>query len=360
MSGYFPTRRVVIGAVTMRREVLLPDGVSGQVNVKEGARVDMTDQIARGQSPTRLVIIEALDALGLRNAAQLGPMLKVAEGDTVRKGQFLAGRNENARRKVVSPINGTINSISEGRIIMRERPQVIDLQAGMRGRVVSIRQGRGAVLETIGGVVQGVWGNGRRGIGPLRMEPSDGLEFADSSELDLAYRGAVMVTRGPLHATGLFIAEEQGFAAIIAPSIDYRLLENAQASEIAILLTEGFGEVRMSNLAFNMLSELVGGQATVDAVLPGRLEARRPEVVVQIRLQSRERPPRLRPSMQLRAGAPVRITREPYAGLIGKVVELPSAPVLLPNGLRLPCARVELIGGRSDYVPLMNLELYGL
>jgi hypothetical protein len=55
----------------------------------------------------------------------------------------------------------------------------------------------------------------------------------------------------------------------------------------------------------------------------------------------------------------VRITRAPWDGTIGTVRELPARPHKLDNGLRLPCARLELPGGRTAVVPLANLEMMG-
>jgi len=55
----------------------------------------------------------------------------------------------------------------------------------------------------------------------------------------------------------------------------------------------------------------------------------------------------------------VRMIREPYMGQTGIILDLPKAPVLLDNGLRVPCAQVELVAGDKLFVPLANLEVLG-
>jgi hypothetical protein len=55
----------------------------------------------------------------------------------------------------------------------------------------------------------------------------------------------------------------------------------------------------------------------------------------------------------------VRITRAPYAGRTGEVVEIPSNRILLANGLRVMGAYVEIGVDEIVAVPLANIELAG-
>ena len=54
------------------------------------------------------------------------------------------------------------------------------------------------------------------------------------------------------------------------------------------------------------------------------------------------------------------MTRDPYQGVLGTVVELPYNPLLLDNGLCVKCAVVELMAGEYVHIPLANLELGGI
>ena len=101
-----------------------------------------------------------------------------------------------------------------------------------------------------------------------------------------------MVTRRPLKRVSFQVIEDQGFSARDraehGTGFDRRRRWNRTA---AILLTEGFGSQRMSNIVAQFLETMEGRQATVDAVLPAPLETRRPEVIINVPLEPGERPP---------------------------------------------------------------------
>ena len=54
---------------------------------------------------------------------------------------------------------------------------------------------------------------------------------------------------------------------------------------------------------------------------------------------------------------PVRIIRDPYFGLIGKVASLPAEPRVLDSGSKARVLQVELAGGELVTVPRANVEL---
>lgn len=356
----FPKQRYVTDLATMRRECLLPGDVSGDVLVKENERVDSNTIVARGNLPARHHILDADEILGLRNPEDLMLLMLVSKGDNVKEGQVLAGRNPKRGKRVFSPIHGIVASVEDGQIIVRERQERLELEAGMSGLVVETRAGRGAIIETTGAVLQGVWGNSGRGIGTLYMEPSRGIVTIDANAIDMQWRGAVVVSQRPITPLVLRIIEAQNISGVIAPSMDANLMEAAKQTRRAILLTEGFGDMRMSNTALNFLEGFVEYQATVDAVTPSSLVARRPEVLINVANRGQQPPSRLGKLRQLKRGMTVRIAAAPHAGLTGKVVEILDKPTLLENGLQVNCAKIEFPGGSTDLVPLANIEMFTL
>jgi hypothetical protein len=355
----YPTQRHALDVTLIQRDYLLPEGAIGSVEVEVGQRVDLRDIVARGTVPSRHVILEASEFFRLKRPEMLNPLLQVEVGSTVEKGHVLAGKDLKRGKRLLSPVTGIVSLIEDGRIILQETPEIIDLAAGVQGGVVDVIAGRGVTVETIGALVQGVWGNNRRAIGALRMEPVDGLETIFGDQLDMQYRGAIVVTRRALKQVSLDVIGEQGLAGVIAPSMDANLRDAALKMEQAILLTEGFGELRMSNTIASLLESLNGRQATVDATTPDRQDSRRPEVIISVAVRADARPGAPDAAQVLRKGTTVRLTREPRAGLTGKVVDLPKTPTLLDNGLRVPCAKVELFTGELISVPVANLELFG-
>ncbi|MBC6935330.1 MAG: hypothetical protein DWB42_05785 [Chloroflexi bacterium] len=353
---FYPDQRHMLDLTTIRRERLLPAEALGGVEVAEGVGVNLRDIVARGSVPSRYVMVPAAEFFRLKSPADLEDLLNVQPGSAVEKGAALATHKN---RRLLSPVEGVVAYIGEGLIVIQQSPREVVVEAGLEGQVISLIAGRGVVIEAAGALLQGVWGNNRRAVGVLRLEPEDGIETIEGDELNTLYRGAVVVTRRPLRETGLLIMEDQGFVGIIAPSMEADLIEPALNAGGAIMLTEGFGSTRMSATIAAMLTGFVGRQATLDAFLPNRWEARRPEVIINPASRSGGRPPRPNPDLALQIGTQVRLTRAPNAGQVGKVVNLPKTPYLLDNGLRVRCAQVELLTGERVMTPLVNLEVFG-
>lgn len=355
---YYPDQRHLLELTSIRRERLLPEDAIGRVEAREGTTVNLRDTVARGVVPSRYLIIEAANELQLKTPDELLDVMVMEVGDTVDIKTPLAGKS-GARRRVLSPVKGIVAYVGEGRIIIQETPEEVQLEAGLDGQVMAVQPGRGLTIETVGGLVQGVWGNNRRVIGGLRMEPDDGIESIYGDELDLQYRGAIVVTKRPLRETGLIVMDAQSLGGIIAPSMDADLIPQALEAGGAILLTEGFGPLKMSAAVANLLNSFTGRQAALDAMLPNRWSSNRPEIIINPSGRVQQRPPRPNVNLTLNPGTTVRLTRPPNAGQVGRIVNLPKTPYLLENGLRVPCAQVELITGGVVMVPLANLEVFG-
>lgn len=354
---YYPDQRYLSKLMTIHREVMLPENAIGNVQITEGKRVDVRDKLARGLIPQRHVIIDAAAQLGLRNRASLAGMMLVKSNQRIEAGAAIAGKQANRGKRVFAPFDGIVVGVDDGRIIYQEMPEILTLEAGLRGRVVRVYPGRGFAVEAVGSIVQGIWGNGKRLIATLRMEPPEGLEHLLSDSLDFIYKGAVVVTTRELRAIGIETAIDQNVAGLIAPSMDASLMPLALETDLLILITEGFGSLRMGSEVLNLMKEFEGSQVTIDAYLPKGWEPRRPEIMMN--QSTDETPSQLNFMLALRIGMQIRISREPYLGQTGKIIELPESPILLDNGLRVPGAKVELITGDAVNVPLANIELIG-
>lgn len=356
---YYPDQRHLLEMTTIRRERMLPEDAIGRVEAREGTTVNLRDIVARGVVPSRYVIVEAADFFNLKDPSDLGDLLVVEVGDSIDIKTPLAGKAGGRGKRLLSPVKGIVAHVTEGRIILQVTPETVELEAGLDGQVVHVEPMRGIIIESFGALVQGVWGNGRRVIGALRVEPDDGLESIYGEELDMQFRGAIVITKRPLKETGLLIIEDQGLVGVIAPSMEADLIDKVLAVGGAVMLTEGFGPVKMSATVFNLLNTFNGRQAALDAFLPDRWTARRPEVIINPTGRMTNRPPRPNINLTLATGSSVRLTRPPNAGQVGKIINLPKTPYLLENGLRVPCAGVELVTGEKVTVPLANLEVFG-
>lgn len=358
-ATYFPEQRHVLALTTIRRERLLPEGVIGDVEARQGERLDLRDVVARGALPARYLILDAMQYFRLKRPQDVDGLLLVEVGAPVEAGQVIAGRAGERGRKLAAPVGGVIAHVGDGRIIVQETPEPVEAQAGLSGQVIAVRERRGVVIETTGAVLQGVWGNNRLSVGPLRLLPEAGLAALAGDQLDLDYRGVVAVQREPLEADSFAAAAGIGISGLVAPSMSPALIDMATGLRLAVLLTEGFGARPMSSFEFSFLEALNGRQATIDAVTPSRDAARLPELIVNLPPGAGQRPPAPAEDVTLRVGLNVRPTRGEYAGLVGQIVHLPKTPYLLENGLRVFCAQVQFASGTSAFIPLANLEVYG-
>ncbi|MBZ0292674.1 MAG: hypothetical protein K8L99_08960 [Anaerolineae bacterium] len=356
---HYADQRHTIAWTTVRRQRMLPDNAIGVVEAQNRQHVNLRDVVARGTVPSRYVFVDAMTVLKLRRAADLDDLMLVQIGDDVEEGQVLAGRSATRGRRVISPVTGILVYADEGRIIIQETPELMDLEAGLVGQVVDVAPGRGVIIEAYGALIQGVWGNGRRLIGPLRVEPEDGLEGIFDDSIDRQYSGSIVVTRRALKEASFVAIEGQHIGGVIAPSMDASLYQRALQTDVAIVLTQGFGDIRMNMQLYSLLEGFVGRQTTLDAFLPSRWESRRPEIFINLPVRAGERPPEPNTAQVLRPGLSVRLTRAPYVGSVGEIVDLPNAPQLMDNGLRVHCARVALVTGETALVPLANLEVFG-
>ena len=80
-----------------------------------------------------------------------------------------------------------------GKVLMEVGDARVELRAGLSGMVTRIIPERGAVIRTVGALVQGVWGNGRveGGVMTSLIEKSDDVLSPD--RLDVSLRGSVIL-----------------------------------------------------------------------------------------------------------------------------------------------------------------------
>jgi hypothetical protein len=353
---YYPEQRLMLPLTLIRRERVLPEGVGeARLETSTGARVSLRDVVVRGALPAPYTALEAASLLKLRQPTDLPKLLLAAVGDHVEEGQLLARRR---RRKLVAPVSGVITLVEDGRVLIKTDSTPVEVTAGVNGQVLDVDPARGILIETYGALLQGVWGNGKRAMGALRFEPADGLDDAGDA-LGMQYRGTIVVSKRRLKPAALTLMQTQGVAGLIAPSMEADMREAALRAPGPVLLIEGFGTARLNPAAQQFLSDFEGRQATVDAVRPTLTAKTRPEVIITVPLPAVDRPAPPVIQLSLQTGLQVRVMRSDGSSIAGQITGLPEGPMLLDNGLRVPCAQVELITGERMPVPLANIEVFG-
>lgn len=338
--------------VVIRRQRSLP--TRGTITARVNQKVSPSDVVGRTTLAPAHYLFDIAHGLGLP-PSQADKFLRREPGEKVSGGDILAGPVGWMRRVVRAPEEGRVILQGDGRLLYEGLGESFDLRAGLPGIVIGIEPELSVSVETVGALVEGVWGNGHQEYGLLRMATPNNAGALSAADLNMDMRGAIAVA-GCLDDPGVF----RGLAAlpargVIAGSMPADLIPAALECNVPVLLTEGFGRIPMNSAVFELLSTNVGREASLVAQPADPWKGTRPEVIIPLpAVGSADVPSE---SVQLVAGRRVRIYREPYAGQVGQVVSVPDGLILLPNGVRALCAEVALGDGNLVRVPVINLDI---
>ena len=163
-------------------------------------------------------------------------------------------------------------------------------------------------------------------------------------------------------------ARSVGAAAIIGGGMDDQDLKDflgydlgvaitgSEKKGITVIVTEGFGEISMALRTFELLKKHEGHVASVNGATQIRAGVMRPEIIIPLEECAIEDEPD-HAGGYLEIGKTLRIIRDPYFGMIGKVSALPPNPHVLGSGSKARVLEVELNSGESVIVPRANVEL---
>ena len=359
---YHPEITVVQGLVRIVRERRLPrQAIPRTAHLLVGSKVEAVNLVLEGDVLRDYRILDVAAHFKLRHPdpEQVAEMIQVREGQRTQVGQELARRGRGRRAKgLPSPVDGLVVRVEGSRIFLQASERAVEVQAKLAGEIEAVESHKVKITGN-GAVLQCAWGNGSFSYAAFKFVPEDG--FASLGRLDPRisnYREMVIISPHPLTKGDLLVAQQQGAVGVVAPSMPSDLREFAMRLTFPVLLTEGFGQRRPTALIYKLLGDNMGRQAAFDAPIPDHWSWDRPEITIP--LPSRGvLPPTPALDRELEVGALVRITRAPWDGLTGEVVELPAAPQVVNSGLRVPSAKVRLTGTRIGLVPLANVELLG-
>ncbi len=284
---------------------------------------------------------------------QVGERVSVSTPIAERRGALGLGR-----KVCVSPIDGILKfgPSTRGEVLVGPDPRRVELVSHLHGRIVSISETEGAVVEVVGGCVQGVAGVGVDIHGPLRVltETRDGE--IDPSAVVATCAGAV-IAGGKIGREALQRAGSHGVVGVVVGSMCCDAYwEAASMSHCpSVVITDGFGPIGMSELAFDALRSLQGETA---AVFPGTADAAQslPEVIVSVPWERGVAPAQ---APILEPGSLVRLLDASNLGTVAIVLAIPSEPQRLESGLVAPVVEVELPGGAQVTVAAVNIEVVG-
>lgn len=348
--------------------------VDGEVSVAAGDRVEMDQIVASAKVPGAFHPIFAAAKLGIP-PSELAAALTATPGRWVEKGCVIAEKQALfglIHSKVEAPADGTIESVSDitGQIMFRETPRAFELCAYLPGRVADTDGCTFVEVEAEVCLVQGIFGVGGEVQGRL-LNATDRTDGAlDATHIRPDDEARILLTPGPVTGAALAALAAAGARGIVAASArggelmawTGDTLNPASTGRenlgLTVVLTEGFGHMRMMQRTFDVLSGLHGQPVSMSGTTQIRAGVIRPEVVGMPNDGASN--PENEGSHSLAPGYKVRVVRGTAFGQLGVIRAAPTALETIATGAKALVYDLTLDSGEDIRVPRQNVEPTGM
>jgi len=346
--------------------------IKGEVMVNVGDTVNADKIVAATYMPGDVYPLNMANLLAVPPKDVAGLMLhqegeKVEEGEPIAETAGLFGK---FKKKYNSPYTGTIETVSEvtGQVILRGPDIPVEVKAYVSGTVTEINPEIGCSVEADVAFIQGIFGIGGETCGAIKFAVKDCDETVTASHINDDMKGCVVVGGARLTDEAIEAARKAGVAALIGGGMDDQDLKEflgydlgvaitgSEKKGITVIVTEGFGDIAMASRTFDLLKKFEGHEASVNGATQIRAGVMRPEIIIPLEAGDCEEEAE-HVGGYLEIGLPLRIIRDPYFGMIGKVKALPPDPHVLGSGSKARVLEVELNSKESVIVPRANVEL---
>jgi hypothetical protein len=369
--AYTPGLRVT-GRTLVRKKRMLP--IQGQVVVEAGQQIESSTVIARTDLPGKVHILNVVNLLSIAPGEIRHFMLK-KEGETFKKDEVIAETRpflKFLKTTVNAPIDGTIETISEvtGQVLLREPPKPLLLLGYIDGKVVEILPKEGAIVETIGAYMQGIFGVGGETDGEIVIAVKSPDEILGPDKILPQHKGKIVVGGSLAVADTFKRVKEVGAKGIVVGGFHDKDLKALLGKDLGVaitgteqlgftlVVTEGFGKITMAKKTFDLLSSKAGKKASMSGATQIRAGVIRPEVIIaETELQDQKDTKENWERGALKIGDPVRIIREPHFGTLGNVSGLPNELQAVETESKVRVLEVEFPGGKKAVIPRANVEI---
>ena len=368
--AYTPGLKVTERAV-VRKTRRLP--LLGEVLVEKGKPVSPDVVVARTNIPGNPQTVNVANILGVE-PEDIVDFMKKREGDPIKKGEVLAEYRSFfglIKHDVFSPVDGTVEMISTvtGQVTLREPPIPVQVDAYLDGIVEEVLPREGVIIRTEGAFIQGIFGVGGERQGVIRVAVDGPNDVLDETKLRSDDKGKIVVGGCLVTFGAIKKAEQVGAVGLVAGGIIDTDLINYLGHDIGVaitghedipltvIITEGFGKMRMAHRTFELFQNLNGLKASINGATQIRAGVMRPEIIVP-GYQPKGKAVEQDLSEGLVPGTPLRIIREPYFGALAEVVDLPPELQVIETEAHVRILRARLLeSGQIVTIPRANVEI---
>ena len=337
---------------SIKRERVLP--VAGNVLVRRMQKVSPNDVIVVAPTTSQHVLIDIAQGLGV-SPERADELLQRQAGDVLEKGDVIAGPIGLLQRVIRASYAGSIRIAGEGKILYQINTPEHELLAGMEGTVTNIIPERGAILETKGALIQGVWGNGKVTYGVVQPASNEMLKELIPEQLNISFRGVVISAGFCRSPEALKAAANVPIKGLILGSMSSSLIPLANKMDYPVLIIDGFQQKPMNKAAESILQANKDKNVALNAQAYDPLLGKYPEVIITQSTTAEPDPP-LEAEL-LRPGKKVIIINGPDAPQIGKIDTIIPGKSQLPSGIETQMAAVSYGADKQAVLPLTSLEL---
>ena len=367
--SYTPGLKVLKKTI-FKKERILP--LKGNVLVKSGDQLSPDTIVASTNLPGNVQMLKVSNILNI-DPKDVVEALQVKEGQEVKKGDIIAetsGIFGMFKSSVESPVDGTIESISQstGRVVVREAPIPVEVDAYVSGVVDEVVENEGIVLKSNAAFIQGIFGIAGEKRGDLLLVSSGPGEELAADQITAEMKGKILIGGSFLSLEAYKKALSVQVAGIVVGGFNYYDLKavlgynlgvaitGTEKLNTALIVTEGYGSIPMSESTFSLLKENDGKAASINGATQIRAGVIRPEIVIPIDSVNKEDDSKSKVPEGIQEGSIVRVIRSPNFGKIGKVISLPAELNKMESETMVRVAEI-YIDGKNILIPRANLEM---
>ena len=372
-KSYTPGLKILKNTV-IRKERKLP--LKGDINCSKGDTVKYDNVVASTFLPGNIHMVNVANQLNVEPDT-ISDYLTVSLNQEVDKGDIIAenkGLFGFFKSQVISPFKGKISNVSKrtGQIMISEPEIPVEVNAYIDGSVIEVIDSEGVVVESKGALIQGIIGVGGEKSGYIEfLSESDMSKIKNDSSLDdRDFNDKIVVIEGFIDKRIYDDLSSMGVAGIVAGGFDYQSLSDILGYKLGVaitgteeisatlIVTEGFGKVKMSQKTYDILKENNRNRASINGATQIRAGVIRPELVISadskvdsVAKEFNEM------DLIIKEGSKVRVIREPHFGDIGIIKKLPTESVAIESETKARVAEVEFLNKKRKLVPRANLEI---